>query len=151
MAIQTFGLTYLDIQTRLGNTDLAEWSDRIDGWIELHSSSLDAVLKNQGSSAATAYATGAADPFFKLCAAYIALKTTSEAAVSLTRADPEAARKFDSSAETILDRIVDHIESLEPDYDPDEGRATFRAGIRTSSAGATTRRRSRRWRRGMPI
>jgi hypothetical protein len=149
MTIQTFGLTYVDIQRRLGEINLLEWSDRIDEWIELYSSSLDAVLKQQGTSTAVAAGTGATDPFFKICANYISLMTTSEAATSLTRSDPEVARKFERSAGTLLTRMVDSIESLVPDYQADEGRATFRAGNSTKTS--SRRRRARRWYKGMPI
>lgn len=140
-AIETFGVTYLDIQSALQGFALDDVAVEVLELIKDEAAILAVHLEQQGLRE---YVDTDDTRGYRLCRRYLVLRVSAEIARTYTHQDPELSQMRDARAREILDLLRQMPESVPETFDQDEHRGS----TRMQKISTLTAEQKRRFSRG---
>jgi hypothetical protein len=123
MAVETFDITYQDIEKRLQGYDLSRNKAFVDSLIKTHAAIIGAKIKKEGI-VLTDVINGT--DLYEFAREVIILRTIAELGRSFTHQNPELSDQRDAMATEIEKYIRRVPEAVAPSFNADEHRGSFR-------------------------
>jgi len=123
MAVNTFSLTYKDIQSRLQGYELGRRASFVDGLIAIEAASVNARISKEGIDVADVIS---GTNLYEIARQIIILRVVAEVARSFTHQNPELSDARDKRAGELEKLIHRSPEAYAPSFDATKQRGSFR-------------------------